>query len=54
MVVVAGGGVAVVVVVEGVGVVEFLQDAKSGEVGPLTQLEQLVRRKGSVRGNIYT
>ena len=53
MVVVAGGGV-VVVVVEGVGVVEFLQDAKSGEVGPLTQLEQLVSRKGSVRGNIYT
>ena len=43
MVVVAGGGVVVVVVA---GVVEFLQDARSGEAGPLTQLEQLVSRKG--------
>lgn len=43
MVVVAGRGVVVVEVVEGggVAVVEFWQDATSGEGGPLTQLGQL-------------
>ena len=43
--VVVGGGVVVVEVVEdgGVVVVEFWQDATSGEVGPLTQFGQLVR-----------
>ena len=46
VVVVLGGGV-VVVVVEGGGfvVVAFWQDSKSGEIGPLTQIGQLVMFK---------